>query len=270
MVTFLSLCLAGIGMRAVAKPATFAVTTSWLECCLRDVGGEDMGILRICPPGTCPGHFDLTPGTLAQLASCRALFLFSFQESLDARLGRLKREGLDVVSVEGPAGLCVPDNYLAGCDAVGAALVARGVLTTETCSTALARTGARLDNLARDVRARLAASGLRGTPVAASRHQADFCRWLGLEVAVEFGGRDAATPTTLEDLVARGKDAQVSVVVSNLAEGTQFAQTLARELGGEVVVFGNFPSMAVGQTTFDELVEANVRALLRRAGEGAR
>ncbi len=101
----------------------------------------------------------------------------------------------------------------------------------------------------------------QGAPVVASGHQAAFCQALGLRVVATFTGGDEQSIARLSELLERGDEAGVRLVVANLQEGPQLAEPLAQRFGARPVVFSNFPSMAEEQDTFDELVESNVRAL---------
>ncbi len=257
--------------RGAASPE-YAVTTSWLECCLRDLLGAQTPVLRVCPPGTCPGHFDLSPGTYKGLRQCRALFLFDFQSSLGERLDSMGSAKPRIAPIPAPEGLCVPANYLAGCRSARDALAAGGGSGAGDASrgaaldAALARIETRLDALESGVREKIRAARLEKTRVVASGHQAVFCQWLGLEVAASYsGGSESASPARLERLIEEGRAAQVRFVIANLQEGRQMGEALAHPLGARLVIFSNFPTMTPGQDTFDALVEANVDALVEAA-----
>lgn len=251
--------------------ATLGVSSSWLECCLRDMVGSNVDVVRICPPGACPGHFDLSPGTFLRLSSCRALFLFPFQEALREKLPGQDngKQGLSVLVVRVPEGLCVPAHYLSACEDIGNQLSQMEMSTTETCSTALGRVRGRMAALEQSVRKRARAARLEGAKVLSSCRQAAFCRWLGLDPVGEFGGGESVSPLEAERLSQLGTRSGVRFVVASLQEGTRYAEVLAQRTGATLVVFSNFPSMADGQETFDALVEANLSELLRAAGKGA-
>lgn len=264
------MALAGCTPSSEARPAdaapAYAVTTSWLECCLRDLLGPETAVLRIAPPGTCPGHFDVSPGIVAGLRKSRMLFLFDFQKSLGARMDSLGREKPELVAIPAPEGLCVPSSYRAGCRAVGDALAASDPALSPTLTAAFERIGQRLDALEIEARRRVAEAGLTGTRVVCSGHQVEFCRWLGLDPVASYSGENA-TPGRLEKLIAEGRAAQVRFVIANLQEGRQMGKALTHPLKARLVVFSNFPAMTPGHDTFDDLVLSNLDALLDAAGE---
>ena len=263
--------LAGIHLPIYSEASTslckatpsYAVTTSWLECCLRNVAGEDANVVRLCPPGSCPGHFDLNPGALSDLRKCRMLFLFDFQKGLEEKVGGLPGSRLVVAPVKAPEGLCVPDSYLEGCRAVHDALVTAQPDKKAAFDFALERVRVRMADLDLILRKEVNASGASGVRAVTSGRQAAFCRWLGLDVVATYSGGEAASPVQLESLIKLGKKAEVRLVVANLQEGRQIGETIAGQLGARLVVFSNFPSMAENQSSFDALLRDNVAQLVR-------
>lgn len=251
-------------LRSPELKTRYAVTTSWLECCLRDVLGHDLSVVRVCPPGSCPGHFDMSPGTLTDLKHCRALFLFDFQQAMGDKLTGLKEAGLALAPIKAPQGLCVPASYLAGCQAVRDALVQAEPGKKEAIDAMLGGTRQRLAELEREAREQVKAAGLEGARVVASGHQAEFCRWLGLDPVAAYSG-DTATPAQIETLIQEGKTAGVRFVIANQQEGRQVGEALAWQLGAKLAVFSNFPAMNAAESSFDALVRQNLANLVAAA-----
>lgn len=238
------------------------VTTSYIECAVHDLAGDAVRTVRLLPPGTCPGHFDVTPKMVRELRRCPLLLRFDFQAGLDERLSRLAERGLRIVAIPAGQGLCVPKTYAAVCRAVCEALRERIPDQADAFARRLLEVEARVAHLAEEMRAKVAAAGLQGTPVVTSGHQAVFCEALGLRVVARYTGGDEQSAARLAGLIEQGEEAGVRFVIANLQEGPQLADPLADRLRARAVVFSNFPSMAEGQTTFDELVRANVAALV--------
>jgi zinc transport system substrate-binding protein len=239
----------------------YAVTTSWLECCLRDLEGRETPVVRVCPPGTCPGHFDLTPGSLGDLQRCRLLFLFDFQKSIEEKFGVMTGLNLELAAITAPQGMCVPPRYMEGCQSVRDVLVRVHPDKNDAYASALEKTRLRLAGLERETREQISKSGLNGAKVVTSKHQAEFCRWLGLDVVAAYSGGDAASPAALQSLVQDAKAAHASLVIANLQEGRQFGEAVARQIGAKLVVFSNFPDMTPKQDSFDALLRDNLGQL---------
>ena len=254
--------------RAPASPVRVAVTTSWLECVLRDLTPPEMlAITRLCPPGSCPGHFDMTPSAARELGEAAMVFLFDFQSALSDRLRGTS--GADKspapVVVTGPGGMCVPDQYVAVSREVATALAENRVIATETATAGVERIASRMKALGDDLRSRVKEAGLVGKPVAVAGHQKEFVEWLGLRPAVVFSGGDMQSPSAMESVIHRAREAHVVLVVGNLQEGRQSADAVARAVGVPAVVFGNFPHLTAHEPDFDSLVKNNVDVLVSAA-----
>ncbi len=244
------------------SPAAVATTTSYLEAVTRDLLGDTVPVLRLAEPGTCPGHFDLRPGQAAALRRCRVLLRFDFQQAMEDRVGGTGTNGPAAAAISVSGGLGVPANYLSACRQAARHFVATGMLGADQAEARLQAISARLEVLARDLTRRVTAAGLAGAPVLASGHQREFCAWLGLEVVASFRPADTAGVREVEAAIAAGRLARVRWVVANPPEGRRTADALADRLGARVVVFENFPALRRGEVSFDEMLRANVDALL--------
>ena len=257
-------CLAAEGCRRSAGPLSVAATNAMLECAVRDLLGEAAPVLRLAEPGMCPVHFDIRPSQVAALRRCRLMLRFDFQQSLDRKLAGAIDDGLRIVEIRVPGGLCEPRSYVAACRQTADALVSVGLLDR-------ARADERLEQIARRMERREAACrhrvrGLTGVPVLASVHQEAFCQWLGLDVVATFSAADTAGVGQVDEALRKGEGAGVTLVIANLPEGRKLADALAERLGATVVVFGNFPALDNGHARFDDLLDANVTALVEADG----
>jgi len=258
------------GCHRSAAPASgprIATTTSYLEAAARDLLGDNLSVVRLAEPGTCPGHFDIRPSQVAELRRCRALLRFDFQKALDARLAGTETNQPRVTPVVLSGGMCRPDSYLAACRQIADHLVVLDLLARTNANARLEAIASRLEALARDATNRLAQAGLASSPVIASGHQKDFCEWLGLKVVAAFPAADTASIGEIEEAIDAGKLAQIRLVIANLPEGRRTADALAERLKAHVVVFENFPVLRDGRVSFDEMLSANVEALLRAAAQ---
>ncbi|HPD45788.1 MAG TPA: metal ABC transporter substrate-binding protein [Anaerohalosphaeraceae bacterium] len=251
----------GCTKRAGASGGGVAVTNSYLASAVRDVCGEGVEVFCLAAPGMCPGHFDLSPEQLGRLAASRAFLRFDFQGGLDGRLARLKTP---VLAVEGRPGMCVPQTYAATCAEVLEFLTGAGLVDEAAGRARLDALRGRLDRLEAEVKQAVAVAQLEGAKVVASRRQADFARWLGLDVVGVFAAADVMTPGDLEACLRAGRENGVRLVIANLQEGTQLPEKIAHELGARPVLFSNFPETeASGPGVFEAMVRSNVANLVR-------
>lgn len=256
------------GCRPSSPPVTapqIATSTSYLEAAARDLLGDTITVLRLAEPGTCPGHFDMRTSQVAELRQCRVLLRFDFQKSMDAKFAGRAADGPRVAEIVLRGGMCLPDCYLTACRQTADHLVAAGLLSRANADRRLHAIAGRLEALSQEATNRVARAGLAGTTVLASSHQRDFCEWLGLKVVATFRAADTASIGEIEDAIAAGKLAQIKRVIANLPEGRRTADALGERLQARVVVFENFPALRRGRVSFDEMISANLEALLRAA-----
>ena len=70
------------------KDAPVAVSSPYLEAAVREVLCRDVPMVRLAGPSMCPGHFDMRPSQISELARCGLLVRFDFQQALDEKLAR--------------------------------------------------------------------------------------------------------------------------------------------------------------------------------------
>ena len=187
---------------------------------------------------------------------------FDFQNSLDTRLTDSTTNRPLVVEVKITGGMGQATSYLSACEQVAGALVNASLLEQTHADGRLRLIRERVNAQATELRTQVANAGLTNRPVLASMHQKLFCEALGLRVVGAFSASDAARMSEVDQVIADAEKAGVKLVIANLPEGRRLADALGERLGAKVVVFGNFPDPAQGQTAFDALQSANVRALL--------
>jgi zinc transport system substrate-binding protein len=246
--------------------AEIAVTNSYLECAVRELCGDDTKVLCLAPPGMCPGHFDISPSQVSQLCNCRVLLLFDFQQQVAQTLSRVKERGLKTALVVETGDLCVPDTYLAVCRQVSDILVTEYPEMANRYQQRLQEIEKDLKNLSQELRGKIQQAGISSAKVLASHHQADFLNWLGLETIETFVGSDVETTAGIDRCISKARKQDVRFVVANKQEGTEMAKALAERLKAKAVVFSNFPELVGQKRGFDQLLRANVDALLQANG----
>jgi len=259
---------AGAKAAGTAASAPVAVSSPYLEAAVRDVLPKDVPLIRLAGPAMCPGHFDMRPSQISDLAKCRLLVRFDFQQALDEKLGQRGGNSLPSLAVKVPGGMCEPESYASVCRQIADHFVSAGKLNQREADDRLAHVAQRAESLKRTATQKIDAARLRDTPVLASRHQAAFCRWLGLRVAATFSGSDTAGTREIDQAVTAGETAKVGIIIANEPEGRKLADALADRLHAKVVVFGNFPEPDQ-EHAFDVLVQRNVAALLAVASSTA-
>lgn len=248
------LILASCGGGREPADLTVVVTTSILESAVRDAAGRGtpLNVVRLLPPGNCPGHFDLSPGALPDLSAASLVVRHDYQDVLEGKIRQLGAAGVAPVSVHTPGSLLIPRHYLEVIRKVAAALRGKRPGLTGDPPPSVAP---RLEELAREIQSR--PRPWAGHPALASGRQKDFAEWLGLEVTAVLDRPDDVTPAGLGRLM----QCPAEVVVANLQEGTEAALSIARRRGLPAAVFSNFPGAEGFGATYDDLLRENVRRL---------
>ncbi|MBN1901651.1 zinc ABC transporter substrate-binding protein [Candidatus Sumerlaeota bacterium] len=243
------------------------VTTSYLECAVRDIAGDMFDYVRIAPPGMCPGHFDLKPSQVQDLKKSVALFRFDFQNSLDEKMKNWNKDSLVIYSIKAPEGLCIPDSYRLCLKEVYENLRKAFPEEIPLFASNYNNSSRRLDALEKECRKRIRDKELSGARVIASGHQEVFSRWLGLDVIATYSGGQSSSLNQLREILDKGKESGIRFIIANEQEGRQQAEALASHLRAPLVFFSNFPDMTPEQNRFDLLVRSNLDELERATQE---
>lgn len=241
---------------AVDRPSV-VVTTSILEEAVHELGEAAAGVdvVRLIPPGSCPGHFDLSPRAVPSIRSADAIVRHHYQGYLESQIVDLGVEDATVTVAETKGSLLVPINYAGLVRMVADILAELLPGQRERLISAANEVSLRLLELEEEIRDR--PSPWRGAPVIASFQQAGFSRWLGLDLLAEIGRPEDLTPRDLELLMHH----RPAMVIGNLQEGLQSATTLAERMSVPLVVFSNFPDAAGYGSGYDQLLRSNLERL---------
>lgn len=243
------------GLGALGAAALeIAVSTSLLEDAVRraTAGVDDVSVSLMMPAGQCPGHFDMRPSDAAALRSADRIFLHDFQSGLRQRLEEFLPDGARrIAALRAEGSLLIPARYLGLVRGAAEALD----LPDDAGRNALEVAGAMADRM--DALCREAAAGWRGVRVIASLRQADFCRWLGLDVVGVLPPGENVTPRDIDALAGLGAEA----IVGNLQSDAREAEWLARRLTLPVAILSNFPGAPGYGATYEELTAANLDRL---------
>lgn len=244
------------------KSPVVAVTTSYLECAARDIIGDDISIVRLVPPGLCPGHFDIAPGIIKELKNSSVLLRFDFQNGIDKKVRAIAPKALIIQAIPAPEGLCIPESYRQVVQKTYEGMCAAFPDEKSIFDGNLEKAHNKIKDIETELKHKIMESGLKGVKIIASGHQSFFCRWLGLDVVAEYSGADSMSPIALQSLLDKESNAEVKFVVANLQEGGQMSEAIASRLGLPLAVFSNFPAMTPNENDFYSLIRNNLNKLL--------
>ena len=239
---------------------TIVVTTTLIETAVRDLLGADVPTLRLMPPGSCPGHFDLDPGQVNRLSSAALFMRHDFQAGLDAGVAKSGLETGRIVSLDSRSAFTIPSNYVAMCEELADRLAqtwpdkAAGI---DSGMTGIKRKAAEAEQVLAD-RARR----LRGRKVLCARYQRDFCHWLGLNVVAILQAGTDESAWQLSRAVDRARTEGAEAVIGNRQWGPRHLEALTEASGLPGIMLSNFPDSGEAGSNW-RLLDANVDALLK-------
>ncbi|MGI9862483.1 metal ABC transporter substrate-binding protein [Moorella naiadis] len=238
--------------------------TTLLMTAVQEVGGDRVEVKNIIPPGICPGHFDIKPSDVAMLGQARVFLMHDWQGQLFTKelVASAKNPGLEVVSVAIKGNWMAPPVWQEALRNVAGILGEKDPGNKDYYQTNAQKAVDQTAKVAREMQGRLQAAGAGKVTVLCSNQQEGFVRWAGLQVAGTYGRPEELTPQRVRELVDKGRQAGVKLIIDNLQSGPEAGAGIAKELGVRRVTLSNFPGGLPGTDKWEQAVQKNVELLL--------
>jgi zinc transport system substrate-binding protein len=267
----LSLVASILGGCSPAEPSTklkVVTTTSLLAQIVERVGSSMVDVVNIIPPAQCPGHFDVKPGDIQQLADADLFLMHGWQgEQFSEKLiASANNSDLTVVKidvkVEDNDNWMTPPVQLAAVDKVVDALSQVDTKNSAAYQKAAAEYKGEIEAKDAEIKARLASANLKNVKVICDEQQAGFVQWTGLNIVATFGRPESLTPEVLKELLDKGREENVTLIIENLQSGHNAGAVIADELGCERITLSNFPGGFDNTETWEKAIDYNVQLIL--------
>ena len=98
--------------------------------------------------------------------------------------------------------------------------------------------------------------------VIAAFWQAGFLEWTGFNVVATYGDPESLTAPMIKELVDKGREAKVTLIVDNLQSGQNAGAGIAEELGARRIVLSNFPGGYDNTETWEKAIDRNIELIL--------
>jgi zinc transport system substrate-binding protein len=274
----LSVCLAvalSLGGCSPTDPEKLGVvtSTSLIAQIVERVGGDRVSVVNIIPPAQCPGHFDVKPGDIQNLATANLFLLHGWQgekfsQDLIASADNpdLTVISLDIQTTESDNWM-VPSVQKEATDRITAALcqvdsqnaAAYQQLAVEYTDTISAKEA--------EIKTRLESVNLSAINVMCAEMQAGFVSWTGLNVVAAYGRPDSLTPQVVRELVDTGRNSEVTLIIDNLQSGQDAGASIAEELGATRIILSNFPGGFDDTETWEKAIDRNIQLILEATSQ---
>jgi zinc transport system substrate-binding protein len=243
-------------------------STSLISSIVERIAGDKVDVVNIIPPAQCPGHFDVSPVDIQKLADA-ALFLMhgwqgeQFSEEL---IASADNPDLTVVVVNVQGNWMTPTVYQEAIGVIAGALVQVDAGNSSTYEKAASDLKDVVAAKGAEAQARLSGENLADINVLCADQQAGFVTWTGLNVVEIFGRPDTFTPQVTKDLVDKGRQENVTLIIDNLQSGQDAGAGLAEELGCARIILSNFPGGFDDTETWEKALDRNIDLILEAVG----
>lgn len=255
--------LGGCSPAGVSK-LNVVTSTSLLASVVERVGGDRIDVVNIIPPAQCPGHFDVKPGDIQKLADADLFLLHGWQgEKFSQELiASANNPDLTVVKINIEGNWMTPPVQLKAIDEITAILSQADAENSSVYQKSAAELKDKIKAKGAEIEARLAKTNLSSINVMCADEQAGFVNWAGFNIAATYGRPDSLTPQVVKELVDKGREAKVALIIDNLQSGQDAGKGIAEEIGCKRVILSNFPGGFDNTQTWEEAIHRNVELLL--------
>jgi len=245
------------GIVRADQQKTIVVTTSMLEEAVREIIPASAAIetIRLIPPASCPGHFDLSPRIVPILRNAAIVIRHDYQDTLEKKISGLGAGDIKTIALSTPGSLLIPGNYQAFAGEVASVFILEFPGYRDEFLNAVESLRNKTELMTEDIQKR--SEAWSGHTVIAAVMQKNFCEWLGFSIAGVIKRPENTSPRDFEKLLATNP----SIIIANLQEGTQAAISLGEKLHVPVAILSNFPDVEGYGNGYSELIETNMEKI---------
>jgi zinc transport system substrate-binding protein len=265
---FVVILLGGCSTESSAK-LKVVTTTSLIAQIVERVGGDEVSVVNIIPPAQCPGHFDVKPGDIQKLADARLFIIHNWQgeKFSDDLVASANNKNLTTVKVELAGNWMTPPVQRDAADKIAATLVQIDPDSSAAYQKAVAEYKAKVTDKESEIKAKLGQVNLSAVNVLCDEQQADFVKWAGLNIIATYGRPETFTLQVVKDLVDKGREGKVTLVIDNMQTGGESGKSLAEQLGVKHIVLSNFPGGYENTETWEKAIDKNIELILDSVGK---
>ncbi|MFC1937031.1 metal ABC transporter substrate-binding protein [Chloroflexota bacterium] len=258
--------LSGCGGVAPNAEVKVVTSTSLIASIVEQVGGERVEVVNIIPPAQCPGHFDVAPGDIQKLADADLFLLHGWQgEKFSGDLiASANNPDLTVVDINIEGNWMTPSVQTEAADFIAGILSQVDAENADLYQNSAGEYKSFVSLKEGELQARMDRTDLSKVNVICSDQQGDgFVQWTGLNIIATFGRPDSLTPQLVKELVDKGREEGVALIIDNMQSGADAGAGIAEELGCKRVILSNFPGGYENAQTWDETIDYNVELILK-------
>jgi len=253
------------GCSPASTPKLNVVTsTSLLASIVERVGGDMVDVVNIIPPAQCPGHFDIKPGDIQKLADADLFLLHGWQGEMFSQelIASANNPDLTVVTIDIKGNWMTPPVQIEAIDKITASLCQVDTQNSSAYQKSAAELKGKIEAKGAKIEARLAEANLSTINVMCSDQLPGFVKWAGFNIVATYGRPDSLTVQVAKELVDKGREAKVTLIIDNLQSGQDAGKGIAEELGCKRVILSNFPGGFDNTETWEKAIDRNIELIL--------
>lgn len=257
-ICFLIILIGGINtLKADRIP--IVLTTTMIESAVKELidKNSNFEIIRIIPPHSCPGHFDLNPGHLPSLKDSKLIILHGYQQSLKDKLINIGIDENKILVLESKGNLLIPANYYNFTEAIAEHMIK----TDESSKDIFLSRLEKLEGKIRDAEDMIAEYRplFSNFDIIVSEMQKDFCSHLGFNIKESFRRGEDMSPKDIQRIISHNAD----LIIANLQEGIKAAESISDRMNLPLVILSNFPDFSEFGNDYFSLLDRNLNNLLK-------
>jgi zinc transport system substrate-binding protein len=263
-----SLFFSGCIMASTPK-LKVVTSTSLLTYITEQVGGDRVEVFNLIPPAQHPGNFNIRPGDIQALASANLFLLHGWpgEGYADKLVAAANNPDLIVAKAGVEGNWMIPPVQTEAIDKVLAILNQVDRKGASIYAKSAEQYRQRVNVKEAEIKSKLQKISISQVNVIASQRQADFLTWAGFKVVSSYAGPNSLNPQSVKELVDKGRQSKVLLVVDNLQDGKGAGKAIAEDIGAKQVDLSNFPGGLENSETWEKAIDRNVELLLSGLGK---
>jgi ABC-type Zn uptake system ZnuABC Zn-binding protein ZnuA len=211
-------------------------TTTHLSAITMAVGGDEVTVSTLISYGMCPGHFELTPGQVADLAGAEVVLAHGYEHFLKNLVQKTEIK-IDQINIVGNA--ILPAVHIRIAEKVTDILINHRPQKGERFSQRLESYKRKIDVAETDIKTMM--SAIKNIPVLCAEMNQTFLEWLGATIVAIFPRDEDLSLQNMSTILNQAKRKNAQLVVDNLQSSGKAGKTFAEELHIPLAVISNFP-----------------------------
>ncbi len=262
----LALVLLLVPISCSSPSAEVMTGSSQIASAMRDIVDGKLEVTTVIPPGMCPGHYDVKPGDIEALSNSSLFIIHNWQQKMANITGLIdatNNPDLPIRVIDIIDAPMLPSYQIEMVEKISLILSEIYPRDSDYYQENAASRKEVISAKEVELKDRLNNANVSGVKVLCSEMQAEFISWAGFDVVASYGRPEELSAGEMEQLLTKGKQAGVLLVIDNLQSGgTENSEGMAHDTGAMQVVISNFPGGFENTETWDKAVDKNIDLLL--------